>query len=216
MLHRCVIFSMASRGYTTSCSQHHRLLPPLLLAHSVRDDAVAGKSTFFSYSEEAATCKLCSTPACRTSRYVLGCRQLRAPPAAYLQRAYAAMYCAAASAAALQWSSKHIFLAALCLLASACAMLWLYGRAFEALQLSAGLRVAKALYVDKDVIPILIPVYGRPHYLRRVLSSLAAARGIEKVCRHTGVRMRGNMFHTPHRTCCARNTLTPSSHAHPA
>ncbi|RYG51306.1 hypothetical protein EON66_10895 [archaeon] len=66
-------------------------------------------------------------------------------------------------------------------------MLWLYGRAFEALQLSAGLRVAQVAQVDKDAIPILIPVYGRPHYLRRVISSLAAAKGIEKVRRCGGV-----------------------------
>lgn len=53
--------------------------------------------------------------------------------------------------------------------------------AAEASQLNRGLREFQALGLRKDVIPILIPVYSRPHYLQRVIESLSRARGINDV-----------------------------------
>lgn len=59
----------------------------------------------------------------------------------------------------------------------------------DVVELNRGLALYQSFGMPADTIPVLIPCYGRPHYLEQVLDALRKAHNVDKV-RMTRARLR--------------------------
>lgn len=51
----------------------------------------------------------------------------------------------------------------------------------DVVELNRGLALYQSFGMPADTIPVLIPCYGRPHYLEQVLDALRKAHNVDKV-----------------------------------